>query len=110
MKLYRILFMVVMVAIAISCDNDNDGNGTTDTINLDLITEGLVSPVSLVEAPDNSGRLFVVDQTGQIYIIKDGTRMTEPFLNIQSKLVPRSGAQDERGLLGLAFHPQYASN
>src|SRR4051812_5741585 len=107
MKLYRLLFMVAMVAIVISCDDDDDGNGngTTDTINLDLITDGLVSPVSLVEAPDNSGRLFVVDQTGQIYIIKNGTRMTEPFLNIQGKLVPRNGAQDERGLLGLAFHP-----
>jgi len=103
--------MVAMVAIAISCDdNDDNGNGATDTINLDLITDGLVSPVTLVEAPDNTGRLFVVDQTGQIYIIKDGTRVTEPFLNIQSKLVPRSGNTDERGLLGLAFHPQYANN
>lgn len=102
---------MAIISMAISCDdNDDDGNGATDTINLDVITEGLVSPVALVEAPDNSGRLFVVDQTGQIYIIKDGTRLTEPFLNIQGKLVPRSGANDERGLLGLAFHPQYASN
>jgi len=104
---------VAMVAIAISCDDNDDngaGDGATDMVNLDLITDGLVSPVTLQEAPDNSGRLFVVDQVGQIYIIKNGTRMTEPFLNIQGKLVQRSGGDDERGLLGLAFHPQYASN
>lgn len=111
MKLYRLLFITALLGIAVSCDDDDDDGGTaTDVVNLDLVADGFVSPVSLTEAPDNSGRLFVVDQPGQIYIIKDGNRLPEPFLNIQNKLVPLQGSSDERGLLGLAFHPQYASN
>lgn len=96
----------------VSCDDDDDngddGNGTP-AVSLDLISEGFNSPVFLTESPDNTGRLFVVDQTGQIYIIKNGTRVAQPFLDIRSKVILED-EQDERGLLGLAFHPDYASN
>jgi glucose/arabinose dehydrogenase len=109
MRIIKILATALLFAFVCSCEDD-DTPIDQETINLNLITDGLASPVGLVEAPDNSGRIFVVDQTGQIYIIKNGTRIAEPFLNIQSKLVARSGSQDERGLLGLAFHPQYTSN
>jgi glucose/arabinose dehydrogenase len=109
MRIIKVLATALLFAFAFSCDDD-DTPVEEATINLNLITDGLASPVGLVESPDNSGRLFVVDQTGQIYIIKNGTRIGEAFLNIQSKLVARSGSQDERGLLGLAFHPQYSSN
>jgi glucose/arabinose dehydrogenase len=109
MRIIKLLATALLFAFAFSCD-DEDTPIDEATINLNLITDGLASPVGLIESPDNSGRLFVVDQTGQIYIIKDGTRFAEPFLNIQTKLVARSGPQDERGLLGLAFHPQFLSN
>jgi glucose/arabinose dehydrogenase len=109
MRIIKLLATALLFAFAFSCDDEDTPIGEA-TINLNLITDGLASPVGLVESPDNSGRLFVVDQTGQIYIIKNGTRIGETFLNIQSKLVARSGNQDERGLLGLAFHPQYSSN
>jgi hypothetical protein len=64
----------------------------------------------VLESPDNSGRIFIADQGGQIYILKDGSRLTIPFLDISSKMVQRTSAQDERGLLGLAFHPDFATN
>ncbi|MEQ1517289.1 MAG: PQQ-dependent sugar dehydrogenase [Usitatibacteraceae bacterium] len=67
---------------------------------------GFSSPVDIANAGDNSGRLFVVEQPGNIRIIQNGTLLATPFLNIQS-IVEFGG---ERGLLGLAFHPQYASN
>lgn len=110
MRIIKLLATALLFALAFSCDDDEDPPINEATINLNLITDGLASPVGLVEPPDNSGRLFIVDQTGQIYIIKNGTRIAEPFLNIQNKLVQRSGSQDERGLLGLAFDPQYTSN
>lgn len=109
MRLIKLLATTLLFAFAFSCD-DEDTPIEEATINLNMIADGLASPVGLVESPDNTGRLFVVDQTGQIYIIKNGTRIAEPFLNIQNKLVARSGSQDERGLLGLAFHPQFSSN
>lgn len=112
MKYCSLLLIAVMMLISGSCDDDDDDTPGTEekTVSLNLIADGLVSPLVLVESPDNSGRLFVVDQPGQIYIIKNGTRISEPFLNIQGKIVTRESPQDERGLLGLAFHPQFAAN
>ncbi len=86
-------------------------------ITLKPVAEGLTSPVKLVAPPDGSGRLFVVDQTGKIRIIDShGALLPEPFLDVSSKMV-QVGIDfgnglifDERGLLGLVFHPDFASN
>jgi glucose/arabinose dehydrogenase len=64
-----------------------------------------------MESPDASNRLFVVDQTGRIRIIDaTGTLLSEPFLDLTGAIVQLNPDFDERGLLGLAFHPQYATN
>jgi glucose/arabinose dehydrogenase len=109
--LQALLLIGLFMITSVSCDDD-DENAVDDgpTIALELITDGLASPLVVQESTDNSGRLFVVDQSGQIYIIKDGSRVSTPFLDISGKVVPRASAQDERGLLGLAFHPDFASN
>ena len=76
-----------------------------------LVAEGFAHPVALVEPPDGTGRRFIVDQIGQIWIVTaDGTLLTEPFLDIAGRLVNLNPGYDERGLLGLAFHPDYATN
>jgi glucose/arabinose dehydrogenase len=78
---------------------------------LELVAEGFTSPVYMTEAPDDSGRLFVVDQIGLIRIVTaEGQLLDTPFLNVQDRLVTLMPDFDERGLLGLAFHPDYASN
>ncbi len=78
---------------------------------LELVAQGFAHPVVLEEAPDGSGRLFIVDQTGQIWIrTTDGSLLAEPFLDVQDRMVEINPGYDERGLLGLAFHPDYASN
>ncbi len=69
----------------------------------------LVSPVGMANAGDDSNRLFVIDQRGKIQIIQGGVLLPQPFLDIGAKLVPEQANFDERGLLGLAFHPQFAS-
>jgi glucose/arabinose dehydrogenase len=77
-------------------------------IQLVKVVGGLVDPVNLANAGDGSGRLFVVQRTGQILIIdQDGTLLEAPFLDI-SALVKID--HQEQGLLGLAFHPDYANN
>jgi len=60
--------------------------------------------------PDGSGRLFLVDQTGLIRIIAGGKLLARPFLDIRKKVVRLTPDYDERGLLGLAFHPGFATN
>jgi len=74
---------------------------------LDLVASGLSNPVLVTSARDGSGRLFVVEQTGRIRIIAaDGTLLATPFLDLSGS-VSKGG---EQGLLGLAFHPSYATN
>lgn len=78
---------------------------------LSLVAEGLTAPVSMAEAPDGSGNLFIADQIGLIRVVTpDGGLQEEPFLDLRDQLVELRERYDERGLLGLAFHPDYASN
>ncbi len=71
------------------------------------LTTGLRKPVGITNAGDGTGRLFVVEQAGTIRILQNGVLNPEPFLDI----IDRVGSQgSEQGLLGLAFHPQYATN
>lgn len=74
-------------------------------VNLDLFASGFTSSLDLQHAGDE--RLFVVEQSGVIKILNpDGTTNATPFLDI-SPIVNSGG---ERGLLGLAFHPDYQNN
>jgi glucose/arabinose dehydrogenase len=75
-------------------------------LTLTPVLSGLNSPVDLQNAADGSGRLFVVEQQGQIRIVTNNSLMPTPFLDITS-LVDFGG---EKGLLGLAFHPAYSQN
>ncbi|MCP4420253.1 MAG: PQQ-dependent sugar dehydrogenase [Chloroflexi bacterium] len=74
-------------------------------ISFELIADGFIEPVDLTHAGDE--RIFVVERPGTIRIIQDGAVLPQPFLNI-GPLVGDDAS--ERGLLGLAFHPQYAEN
>jgi glucose/arabinose dehydrogenase len=76
-----------------------------------LVAEGLTSPLTAMNPPDGTGRLFIVDQVGLIRIVTaDGVLLPGPFLDLRAQIVPLMPDFDERGLLGLAFHPQYAQN
>lgn len=88
---------------------------TDNTYGLQVLVDTLVSPVQVIESPDTSGRRFVVDRIGQIWVLAPGdTLLDEPFLDIQDKVVElgegTEGGVDERGLLSLTFHPEYAEN
>ena len=74
-------------------------------LTLTPVVSGLDFPVFLT-APANDGRLFVLEKPGRIRIIESGTLRAGPFLDISSQV----SSPGERGLLGLAFHPRYATN
>ena len=77
---------------------------------LELTADGLNSPVRLT-SPPNDPRRFIVDRAGTISILgEDGQMLTEPFLDLSDRLVELQPEFDERGLLGLAFHPNFAEN
>jgi len=78
---------------------------------LEMVADGLTAPVGLVSPGDGSGRLFIVDQTGEIMILMpDGSILPEPFLDLSDDMGNLNANYDERGLLGLAFHPDFATN
>ena len=79
--------------------------GWSQTITLESFASGFSAPVDIAHAGDD--RLFVVEKGGRIKILNaDGTIEATPFLDISSLVSNGS----EQGLLGLAFHPDYANN
>ena len=74
-----------------------------EPLTLELVASGFQSPVFVTHAPADSGRLFVVERGGVIKIVKGGSVLPTPFLDISSRV--RAGG--EQGLLSVAFHPLY---
>jgi glucose/arabinose dehydrogenase len=78
---------------------------------VELVTEGLNAPVFLAAPEDGSGRRFVGEQAGEVFVVtKDGERLERPFLDLRDRMVTLLQGFDERGLLGMAFHPDFAAN
>jgi glucose/arabinose dehydrogenase len=78
-----------------------------DALALEPLAEGLDTPVGITYAPDGSGRLYVLERAGRVRVIEaNGTLRPEPFVDLSARIL--SGG--ERGLLGIAFHPDYADN
>ena len=71
------------------------------------VATGLTAPLQITSPGDGSGRLFIVQQTGQIRILKTPQLAEKPFLDVSRLLVPLMAGYDERGLLGFALHPDY---
>ncbi len=90
------LFVGQMAAVAQTVPSD------LMLTNLNVI--GIDQPIAFGEPNDGSGRLFIVSRTGNIYIYRNGVVESPEFLNVSSS------TGGEQGLLGIAFHPQFASN
>jgi glucose/arabinose dehydrogenase len=87
-------------------DNETpDPPDGTEPVALQVVASGLIFPLDLT-APDGDTRLFIVEKGGTIRIVKDGSLLPTPFLDISGQV----STGGEQGLLGLAFHPQYATN
>ncbi len=86
------------------------GTDVVLSIELQVVADGLTAPVYLTGAGDGSDRIFIVDQAGQIRIVNNGSLLATPFLDLTDRMVAVNPFFDERGLLGLAFHPDYSNN
>jgi len=96
--------MIVLLLFITSCKKNDTPPSPGATPDLQMVVDNLVSPVTLAAPPDNSKRLFVVDQVGKIWVIQaDGTKTSTPFIDLSSRIVSLNAGYDERGLLGLAF-------
>jgi glucose/arabinose dehydrogenase len=75
-------------------------------LEVEAVVDGLDQPIDVASPGDGSGRVFVVEQAGRIRTIADGRLVSDPFLDIRGRI--SSGG--ERGLLGLAFHPEFPAD
>lgn len=74
------------------------------------IADGLTGPVAMDSPKDGSGRIFICEQKGRIKILKKGEIQQNLFLDISDKLDKINPVYSEKGLLGIAFHPDYKNN
>jgi glucose/arabinose dehydrogenase len=77
------------------------------------IATGISRPVAITHAGDASGRLFITSQRGKIFVYDGSQLLATPFLDLSSLIPPgcaTNGNCGERGLLSVAFHPNYESN
>ena len=109
MKVLKILISLI-ATLSVSLSGCKIQGNILPSVRLELVAEGFTSPVMMVEPDDGSRRLFVVDQVGIIWIVSASKRIEKPFLDLQAHIVELNSFYDERGLLGLAFHPDFATN
>jgi glucose/arabinose dehydrogenase len=87
--------------------NCSSAEGAAPALTLTEVASGFDDPLFVTYAPGDASRLFVVEQVGRIFVLVDGEPESDAFLDISDN-VQREG--NEQGLLGLAFHPDYAEN
>ncbi|MBX9853006.1 MAG: PQQ-dependent sugar dehydrogenase [Cytophagaceae bacterium] len=107
------LFLII-IGVVCSCDQKKSNasvaeNPITDTLSLrlSLVTGNLVSPIAFTHCEDD--RLFIVEQPGVVRVFDKGKLLTDPFLDISDRVLTDKG-YSEKGLLGIAFHPEYKTN
>ncbi|MEM7776787.1 MAG: PQQ-dependent sugar dehydrogenase [Pseudomonadota bacterium] len=106
MKLGRLAAVPAVCALLLS------GAGSASAqvkVKFEPYVTGVNAPLAMVQPPSDK-RMFVLEQFGRIRIVEDGKLSAEPFLDIRNKIPKLHSDFDERGILGLAFHPDFANN
>src|SRR5262245_25071900 len=111
-----LLVSLVLAPVLLAQEGAEDGDlhatqPDRTKVTIEEVVTGLHYPLFVTHSNDGSGRLFILQQGGEILILKDGALLPTPFLDLSDTV-----SQDiltgysERGLLGIAFHPDYAEN
>ena len=95
-----------LICLTLAC-SDLNTTGSGGPTHLRLITNSLSKPLYLTAAPGGTAREFVVEQTGKIRIIRHDSLLAAAFLDVTAQI---SYDGQERGLLSVAFDPNYATN
>ncbi len=103
-----LIFVAFLVFLAHHLAGENNTALAQAVIQLIPVVNGLEAPLYVTSARDDSNRLFIVEQPGRIKVLQPGATnpLQKPFLDITAKVFTGG----ERGLLGLAFDPQYKTN
>ena len=116
MKLFeslRVILLVSVLSVEISFTasfTPANAMSIPSMLNFTPIASGLTESVFITNAGDNSNRLFILQQTGQIRILKNGSLLPTSFIDISGLISNFTGSNGEQGVLGLAFDPSYTSN
>ncbi|MBW4437018.1 MAG: PQQ-dependent sugar dehydrogenase [Pleurocapsa minor GSE-CHR-MK-17-07R] len=86
--------------------------GALPAVDVELVADGFVRPLLVTDARDGSGRMFVVEQGGRIWVLQNGERLETPFIDLSARISPEANQNfyTERGLLGFAFSPDFAES
>jgi glucose/arabinose dehydrogenase len=93
------------ILLIAACKNSTDNNPPTVAVKLELVGN-FTSPVFLTSPPNDTARLFIVEQAGRVRIVRHDTTLARAFLDLRGRI----NTGGEEGLLSIAFHPQYAIN
>ena len=112
----------ILLSAFIACSNSNSNQSTTNDksntsaetlepgaalqIGLKEVATNLNSPIGMVDASDATTKRFLIaEQGGVIKVLENGKILSQSFLDLKNKMVKLNAFYDERGLLGLALHP-----
>lgn len=101
---FRLLFILALFLVAMP------GAANPVTVALEFIDGGSTSPIVMAMAPGQPQRIYVGSQSGVVSILENGKFLPGHFLDIRGSMIEINPGFDDRGLLGLAFHPGYATN
>jgi glucose/arabinose dehydrogenase len=114
MRRWVLVICALLLVMAVAPLSAQDTVSAPDAANVRLteIADGFTRPLYVTHAGDGSSRLFVLEQGGRIWILQDEQRLDVPFLDLTNLVSPdaNSFGYTERGLLGLAFAPDYATS
>jgi glucose/arabinose dehydrogenase len=79
-------------------------------VKLELVTTAIETPVELNVSPDNTHRIFVTDNQGKVWILKNDSLLSTPFLNIKRKTGQQDKKPEAGAIFSVAFHPLFATN
>ncbi|GAA6224899.1 HHIP-like protein 2 [Lates japonicus] len=75
------------------------------------VANNLRNPVLMLHSGDDTHRMFIAEQVGFVWVyLRDGSRLEQPFLDMSGEVLTTPWLGDERGFLGMAFHPKYRDN
>lgn len=102
--------ITLAVALSVGAAGFAASSASAQTLTTTLAASGLTFPIYVTHAPGDYSRIFIIEKQGRIRIVRDGTLLPTAFLDIDAIITGGTVIDSERGLLGLAFHPNFASN
>ncbi|MCU0621745.1 MAG: PQQ-dependent sugar dehydrogenase, partial [Gemmatimonadales bacterium] len=98
-------WLLAAAVLVASCDDDAGPPEPPGALALQEVASGLRFPTALA-APPGDARLFVLEKEGRVRVVRDGAVLPQPFLDLTGRLA----TDNEQGLVGIAFDPDYASS